>query len=183
MTAAFPRLFEPIRLGRREARNRTMRVATTAHLAERNRVSPRMLEFYRTVAAGGAGVIVSEALRIHPLEAEPAGSMLMWDRASIPGMRRLTRAVQGEGALFVAQLNHGGRQHLGRAVPAAMVAPSAIACPRSGGVPHELTTEEVEETIEWFVTSATHCIEAGFDGVEIHGAQGHLIQQFSSPFS
>ncbi|WP_342643071.1 FAD-dependent oxidoreductase [Rhodoligotrophos ferricapiens] len=179
----FPKLFEPIRLGSREARNRIMRVATTAHLAERNRVGDRMLEFYRTLAQGGAGVIVTEGLRVHPFEAEPAGAMLMWDRASIPGMHKLTKAVTAEGALFIGQLNHGGRQHLGRFVPPLMVAPSAIPCPRSGGVPHALTTEEIEDLIEWFATSAMHCIEAGMDGVEIHGAQGHLIQQFVSPYS
>ena len=64
-----------------------------------------------------------------------------------------------------------------------MIAPSAIACPRSGGVPHELTTREVGEIIETYVMCAVHCIEGGMDGVEIHGAQGHLIQQFMSPFS
>lgn len=92
-------------------------------------------------------------------------------------------AVREEGVIFIGQLNHSGRQHLGRAFPANMIAPSAIACPRSGGVPHEMTVEEIEETIEWFATSASNCIEAGFHGVEIHGAQGHLIQQFFSSFS
>ena len=96
----------------------------------------------------------------------------MWDRASIPGMRKLTKAVKKEGALLIGQLNHGGRQHLGRAYPGMMVAPSEIACPRSGGIPHALTLKEVNETIEWFETSAMHCIEAGMHGVELHGAQG-----------
>ncbi len=56
---AFPTLFSPIRLGPMTARNRVMRVATTSNLAERNRVGERMLAFYRTVAGGGAAVIVS----------------------------------------------------------------------------------------------------------------------------
>ena len=63
MPGPFPHLFAPLRLGRVEAKNRIMRVATTANLADRNRVGPRLLEFYRTLAKGGAGTIVTEALR------------------------------------------------------------------------------------------------------------------------
>ena len=50
-------------------------------------------------------------------------------------------------------------------------------------MPHELSTREVRDTIETYIMCAVHCMEAGMDGVEIHGAQGHLIQQFVSPFS
>jgi 2,4-dienoyl-CoA reductase-like NADH-dependent reductase (Old Yellow Enzyme family) len=75
-----------------------------------------------------------------------------------------------------------GRQHLGRRV-GTLLAPSAIACPRSGGTPHALSTREVEEMVECFVTAAVHAREAGSDGVEVHGAQGHLIGQFVSPYS
>lgn len=176
-------LFQPLRIRNHVARNRTMRTATTSHLTEGHVIGKRQIEFYRTVARGGVGVIVTEGLRIHPMESDPAGCVLMWDRASIPGMRKLAKAVKKEGALLIGQLNHGGRQHLGRAYPGMMVAPSEIACPRSGGIPHALTLKEVNETIEWFVTSAMHCIEAGMHGVELHGAQGHLVQQFFSPYS
>lgn len=55
------------------------------------------------------------------------------------------------GAALLVQLNHGGRQHLGRRV-GTLIAPSAIACPRSGGIPHALTTREVEEMVEFFVS-------------------------------
>ena len=160
-----------------------MRVATTANLADQNRAGPRMIEFYRTLASGGVGIIVSESLRAHPQEPATTGATLMWDKSSIAAVRAVTREVRDQGAIFLGQLNHSGRQHLGRAIPANMIAPSAIACPRSGGIPHEMTTEEIEETIEWFAVSAANCIEAGFHGVEIHGAQGHLIQQFFSAFS
>ena len=61
----FPRLFSPVSLGSRLSKNRVMRVATTSNLAEQGRVGARMLAFYRTVAEGGAGVLVSEAMRLH----------------------------------------------------------------------------------------------------------------------
>ena len=105
------------------------------------------------------------------------------DRSALAGLRTLADACHAEGALLIGQLNMGGRQHLASNIAPFTIAPSAIACPRSGGVPHELSTREVEETIETYITCAVHCIEAGMDGVEIHGAQGHLIQQFVSPFS
>ena len=183
MRGPFPHLFEPISLGPREAKNRIMRVATTANLADRNRAGERLVEFYRTLAKGGVGSIVTEALRISPQEAYGPGALVVHDRPAIEGLRKLADVCHAEGALLIGQLNHGGRQHLASRVIPHLVAPSAIACPRSGGVPHALSGREVRELVERYVSCAVHCIEAGMDGVEIHGAQGHLIQQFVSPFS
>ena len=183
MTGPYPHLFEPIRLGRTEAKNRIMRVATTANLADRNKVGPRLLEFYRTLAKGGVGTIVTEALRAQANDPFGPGALVVFDRSGIEGLRQLADVCHAEGALLIGQLNMGGRQHLASRVVPFMIAPSAIACPRSGGVPHELTTREVREIVETYVMCAVHCIEGGMDGVEIHGAQGHLIQQFVSPFS
>ena len=178
----FPALFSPITLGTAQAKNRVMRVATTSNLAERNRVGSRMFDFYNTVAAGGAGVIVSEAVRLHPYDSVVPSAIALFDRGVIPGLRTISDAIHGNEALFIVQLNHGGRQHLGRRV-GTLVAPSAIACPRSGGIPHALTTREVEEMVEWFIAAAVNASDASADGVEIHGAQGHLIGQFASPYS
>jgi len=179
---AFSHLFSPIRIGPGVSRNRVMRVATTSNLAEKNRVGERMLAFYRTVAEGGAGVIVSEAARLHPADSVVPAAIPLFDRGVIPGLRKITEATQNAGGLFIMQLNHGGRQHLGRRI-GTLLAPSAIACPRSGGIPHAMTTREVEEMVECYVTAALHAREAGADGVEVHGAQGHLIGQFVSPYS
>ncbi len=178
----FPTLFSPVRLGPKTAKNRVMRVATTSNLAERSRVKARMLAFYRTVAQGGAGTIVSEAVRLHPSEAVVPNAIPLFDRETIPGLRRISDALHEAGSLFIVQLNHGGRQHLGRRV-GTLIAPSEIACPRSGGTPHALTTREVEDMVDWFASAAVNARDADADGVEIHGAQGHLIGQFVSPFS
>jgi 2,4-dienoyl-CoA reductase-like NADH-dependent reductase (Old Yellow Enzyme family) len=147
MTAAYPHLFKPIQLGRIEAKNRIMRVATTSNLADRNRVGERLYEFYRTLAKGGVGTIVTEALRVSAQEAYGAGALVVHDRASLEGLRRLSDTCHAEGALLIGQLNHGGRQHLSSRVIPHMVAPSAVACPRSGGVPHALSTREVREMV------------------------------------
>lgn len=183
MNAHFPHLFEPVAIGPRRAKNRIMRVATTANLADGNKVGPRVLAFYKTLAKGGVGTIVTEALRVQAEDPFGPGALVIFDRAGIAGLRQISDACHAEGALLIGQLNMGGRQHLASRVPPFTIAPSAIACPRSGGVPHELTTREVRDTIEIYIMCAVHCIEAGMDGVEIHGAQGHLIQQFVSPHS
>ena len=182
MSSHYPLLFSPIRLGPRQARNRVMRLATTCNLAERGQVGDRMLAFYRGIAAGGAGTIVTEALRVHPSARGGGSSIAMFSPDVVPGLRRLAEVVQTEGALLIAQLNHGGRQHHAHQIPT-LWAPSDIACPHSGGVPHEMSGDEVRELIAGFVRAAVHAREAGLDGVEIHGAQGHLIQEFISPFS
>ncbi len=182
MAPAYPHLAAPIRLGSRTSRNRIMRLATVTNLGESHGVGDQMLAHYRTVARGGAGTVVTEALRVHRSDGGRHTAMFLYEPAVIPGFRRLAQAVHDEGALLIAQLNHGGRQHFSRRVPT-LWAPSAIACPRSGGVPHEMTAAEVEDVIEGFVRAALHAREAGLDGVEVHGAQGHLIGQFVSPFS
>ncbi|MCH9675205.1 MAG: FAD-dependent oxidoreductase [Gammaproteobacteria bacterium] len=179
----FPSLFSPIAIGSRTAKNRIMRVATTANLADKNRVGPRILSFYRALAKGGVGTIVTEALRTQPLDPFGPGALVIFERDAIDGLRQLADVCHAEGALLIGQLNMGGRQHLAARVIPYSVGPSAIACPRSGGVPHELTAREIEDHIETYVMCAVHCIEAGMDGVEIHGAQGHLIQQFVSPYT
>lgn len=80
----FPKLFSPVSLGARLSKNRIMRVATTSNLAEQGRVGARMLAFYRTVAEGGAGVLVSEAMRLHPLEGVVPHALRSLTRASYP---------------------------------------------------------------------------------------------------
>lgn len=178
----FNTLFSPIAIGPAVSKNRIMRVATTANLAEGGRVGKRMRHFYRRVAEGGAGVIVSEAVRLHPLEGVVPNAVPLFDPGVIPGMRKISRSIHENGALFIVQLNHGGRQHLGRRV-GTLVSASDIPCPRSGGTPHAMTTREVEQMVDYFITAAVNARDAEADGVEVHGAQGHLIGQFMSPYS
>lgn len=101
---------------------------------------------------------------------------------TIDSVRRLASVIRDEGALMIAQLNHNGRQHHGTSSTAPR-APSAIGCPRSGGMPHAMTPDEIEAVIAGFVQGAMCVQEADGDGIELHGAQGHLIQQFVSPYS
>lgn len=182
MNAYFPRLFASIRIGRRESRNRVMRLATVTNTAENGVASARTVAHYLGIARGGSGIIVTEAMRVHPSNAGGEAALRLYRQEMVPSLRTLSDAVHTEGALLVAQLNHGGRQHHAHEIPT-LWAPSAIACPQSGGVPHAMSRTEIAEVVAGFATAALHAQSGGCDGVEIHGAQGHLIQQFVSPFS
>lgn len=182
-TAPFPHLFSSLRVGKHVAQNRVVRSATTTSLAEKNEVSERLLAHYRALAKGGAGIIVTESMRPHPALLARASNVRVFDPRIVPGLTRWADVAHAEGALIIGQVQHGGRQHTATAVPARLIGPSAIACPRSGGVPHAMTDAEIRDYIAHNVTSAKNLVQAGFDGIEVHGAQGHLVQQFLSPFS
>jgi 2,4-dienoyl-CoA reductase-like NADH-dependent reductase (Old Yellow Enzyme family) len=138
--------------------------------------------YHRRLAGGGTGVIVSESMRVHASNRGRNESLVLYLPETIPSLAKVAEAVHAEGALFVAQLNHGGRQHHSNEHPT-LWAPSAIACPHSGGIPHAMTQRDIRDVVAGFAKAAGHAKEAGCAGIEIHGAQGHLIQEFISPFS
>lgn len=103
----------------------------------------------------------------------------------IPSLRKLASAIKAEGAKAVLQIFHGGRECPPDLVPDGdIVSASAVQSERnSAKAPRELTGEEIEKIISAFGETTRRAIQAGFDGVEIHGANGYLIQQFFSPHS
>ena len=183
MSQQFPHLFQPIRIGAKQSRNRIMQLATTTGTGQNGAPSERTIAYHRRVARGGTGIIVSETMRVHPSNAgHNASAILLYRKETVPVLARMAAAIKDEGALFVVQLNHGGRQHHSQVLPT-MAGPSAIACPHSGGIPHQMSKQEIADIVAGFGKAALHAKEAGCDGVEIHGAQGHLIQEFFSAFS
>lgn len=179
---AFPRLFSPLRVGSLTLANRLVHVATLNNLAERNRATVRSADYYAARARGGAGLIVSEGIAVHP-KAVPTGAVIAgFEAESVPGLRRVTEAVHRHGVPMLAQLWHLGRQQLWTPISAPW-APSPVADPHSGTIPHEASRDEIRDVVAGFVTTARHAREAGFDGVELHGAHGYLITQFLSAWS
>lgn len=182
MNPHFPHLFQSLAIGPRTSRNRVMRLATVTNTGANGLATERTIAHYERLARGGTGVIVTEAMRVHQSNIGRDAAMILFRKEIIPSLQRLTDAVHQAGSLLVAQINHNGRQHHSSEVPT-LWAPSAIACPHSGGTPHEMTRSEIAEVVAGFAMATRHARAAGCDGVEIHGAQGHLIQQFLSPFS
>ncbi len=178
----FPHLFTPLTIRGRTAPNRIMRSATSSTLAENSRIGDRLIAFCDAQAAD-VGIFVTENMMALPSPYLLPGVLTSATDDCIPGALRLAETIHRRGGLIIGQMGAGGRQHLGRVVPPALYGPSAIACPHSGGIPHELTIDEIAEIVAAFARAAARLIAGGFDGVEIHGAQGHLLQQFLSPLS
>lgn len=181
-------LFKPLPVGALTLPNRIVMAPLTRGRAGDSRVpNDMMVEYYRQRA--GAGLIISEATLISPQGAGWVGAPGIYEPAQIEGWKRVTAAVHEAGGRIVLQLWHMGRaSHPDFHGGALHVAPSAIAI-RGEGIrtplgkkPHEtpraLETAEIPGIVQQYATATRNAREAGFDGVEIHGANGYLIDQF-----
>ncbi|QGU87258.1 flavocytochrome c [Erwinia sorbitola] len=147
-------------------------------------VTSELVEYYRD-RAGSIGTVIVECCFIDPKGPAFPGAIAIDSDNKIPGLAKIAHAIKTEGSKAILQIYHGGRmvepELIGGRTP---VAPSAIAAPREGATtPQALTAEEVDVMITKFGDAVNRAIKAGFDGVEIHGANTYLIQQFYSPNS
>ncbi|NKE47996.1 oxidoreductase [Roseomonas frigidaquae] len=175
----YQRLFSPVTLAGRPLRNRIAFGAMTTRMPRDGAVTPALVAHLTARAAGGAGMVVTEALAACRSAAVPA-RVAAFDEAQLPGLARLAEAVAGQGAALVGQLWHAGNAHRdARALQA--VGPSAVVDAASWTVPRALTGAEVEGLVEEYADSAHRLQRAGFAGVEISAAHGFLPLQFLSP--
>ncbi len=188
----FKRLFEPLYLDQLKLPNRVGMPPITTNYAQDGFVSDRMIDFYASVARGGAGLIIVEDCIIDSTNGRhTCNDTFICDDKYIPGLRRLAQTIKDKGAVAAVQLSHAGRG-VGRlrdgqtllAEGAVPVAPSPFA-PRATGyiLPKELTVEEIQEIINRFATAALRAQEAGFELISFHCTHGYLIEQFLSPIS
>lgn len=181
------KLFEPLRVGAFNLRNRVIMAPLTRARAGDVRLPNAMMAQYYAQRAG-AGMILTEATSVTPMGVGYAATPGLWSDAQVSGWRIVTEAVHREGGLILAQLWHVGRisdpMFLDGETP---VAPSAIAAaghvslvrPEKAYVePRALETDEIPGVIEAYRLAAENARSAGFDGVEIHGANGYLLDQF-----
>ncbi|WP_165165295.1 NADPH-dependent 2,4-dienoyl-CoA reductase [Corynebacterium qintianiae] len=174
MTAPYPHLLEPLDLGFTTLRNRVLMGSMHTGLEEVENGFERLAAFYAERARGGAGLIVTGG--IAPNDAGrtmPHGARMATDDET-QQHRLITDAVHAAGGKIAMQILHVGRY----AYHDKAVAPSPIQAPISPFAPHELSDTEVEETVEDFVRAAALAKSAGYDGVEIMGSEGYLINQF-----
>ena len=147
-------------------------------------VTHDLIEYYRA-RAGEIGTIIVECGFVDNKGLAFPGAIGLDNDDKIEGLAKVAQAIKEKGSKAVIQVYHGGRmvepKLIGGQSP---VGPSAIAAPRPGAAtPIELTAEEVDQMIDKFGQAVRRAIQAGFDGVEIHGANTYLIQQFYSPNS
>ncbi|MEU6345269.1 NADPH-dependent 2,4-dienoyl-CoA reductase [Streptomyces sp. NPDC046977] len=173
----YPHLLRPLDLGFLTLPNRVVMGSMHVGLEEAERGFERMAAFYAERARGGVGLIVTGGIAPNdPGRPYPGGARMTTeeeaDRHAV-----VTRAVHREGGRIAMQILHFGRY----AYHPELVAPSALQAPISPHVPHALTGDEVERTIEDFVRAAELARAAGYDGVEIMGSEGYLINEFVAP--
>ena len=176
-------LFEPYNLAGMELKNRIVRSATYEKRADIDGfVTDAMIEFYKDLAKGGVGLIITGNALVHTYGRSVPQMICIHNDHYIDKLRRLADTVHRHDGKIVMQLVHGGRQCfpslLGGEKP---VAPSEVYDPSTKITPREMTNEEIWETIEAFGDAARRAMYAGFDGVQIHGAHGYLISEFLSP--
>ena len=177
------KLWEPIRIGRMELKNRVvMPPMVTRYAADDGFVTERTRNYYGARARGGAGLIIVEATYVHRQGWAFPNQIGISDDKFIPKLSELVDTVHRHGAKIAIQLHHGGRQAKEALSGLQPVAPSPL--PMAGGeMPREMTVEEIAETVAYFAEAAIRAQKAGFDGVELHAAHGYLIDQFLSPTS
>jgi 2,4-dienoyl-CoA reductase (NADPH2) len=170
----FPKLFTPLDLGFTTLKNRILMGSMHTNLEEIPGGFDKLAKFYAARARGGVGMIVTGGIAPNKSGVVFEGAACMDDEAEIPHHKRLTNAVHAEGGKICMQILHTGRY----AYTKALVAPSALQAPINPYVPKELSDEEVEEQINDYVRSAELAKLAGYDGVELMGSEGYLINQF-----
>ncbi|MCB0331773.1 MAG: alkene reductase [Bdellovibrionales bacterium] len=180
-------LFTPLKIGDLELPNRIVMSPLTRCRAGESRVpNDLMVEYYRQRSS--AGMIITEATSVSPMGVGYPGTPGIWSSEQVDGWSKITESVHAAGGKIILQLWHVGRIsdpiYLNGELP---VAPSAIAPkghvslvrPKKEFVtPRALSTEEVYSVIEEFRLGAENAKKSGFDGVEIHGANGYLLDQF-----
>jgi 2,4-dienoyl-CoA reductase-like NADH-dependent reductase (Old Yellow Enzyme family) len=178
-----PGLFDPGTINGMTAANRLVRSATWEGLGDdTGRFDPRLLELYETLARGGVGLIISSYLYVRRDGRQSQTQLGAHEDAMIPGLTRLAEVVHGAGGKLIAQIVHCGGQARRDAIDGLQpVAPSAVESPGYPEVPRALTGPEIEQLVADFAAAAGRIQEAGFDGVQLHGAHGYLLSEFLSP--
>ncbi|HEY1156012.1 MAG TPA: alkene reductase [Arthrobacter sp.] len=185
-------LFSPLTLGELELPNRlVMAPLTRLRAGEKGIPGPLLVEHYRQRAS--LGLIVSEGIYPVPVGQAYPGQPGIVTPEQVAGWKKVTDAVHAEGGRMFAQIMHGGRvSHSDITGGLPIVGPSAVAIDgvvrtpagkQPYPVPHALTTDELPMVIQEIVTASLNASEAGFDGVELHSANGYLLHEFLAPNS
>ncbi len=188
-----PAIFSPLKLGEYQLRNRLAVTPMSRVSASVEGVpTSNMQTYYEAFALGGFSMIISEGIYTDAMAAQsyPLQPGLVTS-AQIQGWKRVTERVKQHGAVFIAQLMHGGAisQHLSHTLAPSAIQPLGRKMPEYGGgegpfpLPKEMTLEDIAIVKKGFVQAALHAHAAGFNGVELHAANGYLLDQFLTDYT
>ncbi|SFS69368.1 alkene reductase [Marininema halotolerans] len=187
------KLFEPVQVGAWKLQSRVAMAPMTRCFAddETGVVNPQAVEYYRKRAQDGIGLIISEGTVISPRAKGNPGVPGLYTEEQVESWKPVTEAVHQEGGTIIAQIWHVGRlSH--HELSGGQQPQSASAIQAKGYVPRfrkpfdqpeAMSKEEIHEVVNQYAQAARNAIKAGFDGVEIHGAHGYLVDQFNSDVS
>lgn len=175
--SAFPHLTSPITVGHLTLPNRTVMGSMHLGLEEHPDGFTRMAAFYTERVRGGTHLIVTGGISPNAEGALTPGGATLTTDADVAQHRLITDAVHEAGGHILLQLLHAGRY----AAHPDLVAPSPLQAPINRFTPREMTQTDITRTIHDFATAARLAVAAGYDGVEIMGSEGYLINQFASP--
>ncbi|MFJ5366115.1 FAD-dependent oxidoreductase [Pectobacterium punjabense] len=171
---AYPMLLTPLDLGFTTLKNRVVMGSMHTGLEEHPDGAERLAAFYRERALGGVGLIVTGGIAPNAKGAVAKGGATLHDEAQVAHHQVLTQAVHEAGGKIALQILHAGRY----SYQPDPVAPSAIQAPINRFAPRAMSTQDIMQTINDFAHCAVLAQRAGYDGVEIMGSEGYLINQF-----
>lgn len=173
--ANYLNLFSPFKIKDLSLKNRiTMAPTYVGYANPDGTVSELALDHYKEMASSGAAMIVVESATINQAGSGPPSTIRANDDQFVEGLSRLASAIKDEDALAIQQINHPGKY-------AFTPEPLAPTGGSEGALPKEMSLEDIDLTVDAFAAAAARVKAAGFDGVEIHGGTGYLIDQFISP--
>jgi 2,4-dienoyl-CoA reductase-like NADH-dependent reductase (Old Yellow Enzyme family) len=177
-------LFEKTAINGMTMRNRMVRSATWEGMCEQDgRPTEKLINCYRDLAQGGIGLIISGYTFVRPDGKQFPGKMGIHTDEFARVYEELTSSVHDAGGKIAVQLVHAGGQTDANNAGRQPLAPSAVQVDQFQEMPAELTKDEISEIIAAFAEGARRAKAWGFDGVQLHGAHGYLINQFLSPLT
>jgi 2,4-dienoyl-CoA reductase-like NADH-dependent reductase (Old Yellow Enzyme family) len=185
-----PPYLAPGTIGRLQLGNRLVRAATSETMATAaGAATDELVDFYETLAKGGAGLLITGHIYVERRGQCSPRQMGLYSDVLVGGLRRLTDAVHRHGGRIFAELSHAGSQvampEVGMPDAAtaelAPIAPSIVTNEIFGRDAAEMTENDIADVIAAFAGAGRRAVAAGFDGIHLHGGNGYLIAQFSSP--
>ncbi|MBV5341617.1 MAG: mycofactocin system FadH/OYE family oxidoreductase 2 [Deltaproteobacteria bacterium] len=179
----FPNLFSPLKIGAVEVKNRISFQPHLTNFAVDCLPSERQMYYWGERAKGGAGLIITEEMSVHPTDRAYEKLIDVYHAEVLPGFKKITDYVHQYDTKIFAQINHNGQQCDGAISRLPVWAPSPVPDILFRETPKEMEPEDIEEVARYFAHSAIHVREGGFDGVEIQFGHSSLARQFLSPLT
>ncbi|MFQ6792141.1 MAG: FAD-dependent oxidoreductase [Thomasclavelia sp.] len=180
----YENLFEPMKIGKMEIKNRLVVPAmSTLTATDEGACTEQFVKYIERKAQGGWGLIITEYYGVAPNVGFFPRMLGIWNEELIENHKQVTKAAHDAGAKIAAQISHSGRETFIGVSDENLVAPSPIKDVSGSKKPRELTKDEINQIVSQYGDTALNLKKAGFDAVEIYAAHGYLISNFLSKYS